>query len=76
MKKILALVLGLLLAVGSLAAFAGCGGGGDYQGKTLLLYGAGSAATAIALVMLIIAFFTLFVMNLIQSRAARRAGER
>ena len=32
MKKILALVLGLLLAVGSLAAFAGCDGGGDYQG--------------------------------------------
>ena len=35
-----------------------------------------ASATAIALVMLIIAFFTLFVMNLIQSRAARRAGER
>ena len=35
-----------------------------------------ASATAIALGMLIIAFFTLFVMNLIQSRAARRAGER
>lgn len=35
-----------------------------------------AAATAIALVMLIIAFLILFVMNVIQSRAAKRVGER
>lgn len=35
-----------------------------------------AGATAIALVMLIIAFVVLFLMNLVQSRAARRAGAR
>lgn len=35
-----------------------------------------TGATAIALAMLIIAFVVLFLMNLIQSRAAKRAGER
>lgn len=35
-----------------------------------------TSATAIALGMLIIAFLVLFLMNLIQGRAAKRAGER
>lgn len=35
-----------------------------------------AGATAIALVMLIIAFLVLFAMNFIQSRAAKRVGER
>ena len=35
-----------------------------------------AGATAIALVMLIIAFVVLFLMNLVQSSAARRAGAR
>lgn len=35
-----------------------------------------AAATAIALVMLVIAFLILFLMNLIQSGAAKRVGER
>lgn len=35
-----------------------------------------ASATAIALMLLIIAFLILFIMNLIQSRAAKRVGER
>lgn len=35
-----------------------------------------ASATAIALMLLIIAFVILFIMNLIQSRAAKRVGER
>ena len=35
-----------------------------------------AGATAIALVMLVIAFLVLFAMNVIQSRAAKRVGAR